>query len=66
MGLSYVSNVFLFVFATMMLAVVAELWSIATILKTINDTLERYERKLHGNDQNRDQSRGQGGDATKP
>lgn len=43
-------NIFLFVFATMMLAIVTELWSIAKILRGIGDTLER----MHQVNQERD------------
>ena len=35
-------NVFLFVFATMMLALVVELWAIAKVLHKISNTLDRH------------------------
>jgi hypothetical protein len=40
--MSDAQNVFLFVFATMMLALVAELWAIAKVLTKISEALHRH------------------------
>ena len=46
--MSFTNNVFLFVFATMILAVVVELWAIGTFLKKISDTLNELVAKYNG------------------
>ena len=44
--MDFTAEVFLFIFAAMMAAVVIELWSIAKVLKAIHETLDRYEKKM--------------------
>ena len=46
--MGFQNNVFLFVFTTMILAVVVELWAIGTFLKRIGDTLKEMSEKFNG------------------
>lgn len=46
--MGFQNNVFVFVFSSMILAVVLELWAIGTFLKRISDTLKEMSDKMNG------------------
>lgn len=50
-------NAFLFVFATMMLALVVELWAIAKVLHKISDHLARHNERNELKEAQKNQNR---------